>query len=86
MSVSPVLLAALLERWRGCRSVAAVRPLASPLGGVRRPFAVSCSGGTPCGSSGAGIAGPGSVLGSIAPGSASAVPSDALVALARSAS
>ena len=38
MSVSPVLLAALLERWRGCRSVAVVRPLASNL-------AVALSGG-----------------------------------------
>ena len=35
MSVSPVLLAALLERWRGCRSVAAVLPRASDLAAGR---------------------------------------------------
>ena len=35
MSVSPVLLAALLERWRCCRSAAVVRALASDLAAGR---------------------------------------------------
>ena len=87
MSVSPVLLAALLERWRGCRSVAVVRPLASDLAAGRGSGGHLLS--SVAAAPGAGV-GAGSVLagasGSIASGPASAVPSDALVALARSAS
>ena len=67
MSVSPVLLAALLERWRGCRSVAAVRPLASDLAAGRGSGSV-ISGGTRCRSSGGRVrAGPGPRVHSVCP-------------------
>ena len=76
MSVSPVLLAALLERWRGCRSVAVVRPLASDLAAGRGSggHLLSSVAAAPL----ADVAGAGCVLarapGSIASGPASAVP------------
>ena len=80
MSVSPVLLAALLERWRGCRSVAAVLPRASDLAAGRGSGGHLLS--SVAAAPGAGVAGAGSVLarapGSIASVPAAAVPSDAL--------